>query len=306
VAGPTGGLDGITQFAGASNVSSQSQDGYASGDLSGIVVDGTGVVKGLYTNGQKLAIGQLAIAKFRSNEGLGAAGHNMWIETRDSGNGRHGHRRQRRPRRRIGGSGRAVERRLAGQFVDLIAHQRAFEANSKTITTPTRCSSSSRTSSGERSPALTFVTAMEDEQSPEQENAKPVKKGATHHRSAARRGRRDGRERGGGAVLGPSLAGNKAQAAAHAPAASASSSEDAPPGEASTLEPIIVDVREASGEIHHLKVGLAIELGQGVTEEEFKKARAAHARRSHLVLAQSALRRDHDARQVRSHPHRAR
>jgi flagellar hook protein FlgE len=129
------GLDGITQFAGASNVSSQSQDGYASGDLSGIVVDGTGVVKGLYTNGQKLAIGQLTVAKFRSNEGLGAAGHNMWIETRDSGNAALG---------TAGSGGRgavsagAVEQSnvdLASQFVDLIAHQRAFEANSKTITT---------------------------------------------------------------------------------------------------------------------------------------------------------------------------
>src|SRR5215471_18395716 len=132
---PGTGLDGITQFAGASNVSSQSQDGYASGDLSGIVVDGTGVVKGLYTNGQKLAIGQLAIAKFRSNEGLGAAGHNLWIETRDSGNAAMG---------TAGSGGRAavsagaVEQSnvdLAQQFVDLIAHQRAFQANSKTITT---------------------------------------------------------------------------------------------------------------------------------------------------------------------------
>jgi flagellar hook protein FlgE len=132
---PGTGLDGVTQFAGASNVSSQSQNGYASGDLSGIAVDGTGVVKGLYTNGQKLAIGQLAIAKFRSNEGLGAAGHNMWIETRDSGNAALG---------TAGSGGRAavsagaIEQSnvdLAQQFVDLIAHQRAFQANSKTITT---------------------------------------------------------------------------------------------------------------------------------------------------------------------------
>ena len=46
------GLDGTTQFAGSSNVSSQSQDGYASGDFSGVAIDGTGVVQGLYTNGQ--------------------------------------------------------------------------------------------------------------------------------------------------------------------------------------------------------------------------------------------------------------
>jgi flagellar hook protein FlgE len=135
LAGGGTGLDGITQFAGASNVSSQSQDGYASGDLAGISVDGTGVVKGMYTNGQKLAIGQLAVAKFRSNEGLGRAGHNQWIETRDSGAAAMG---------TAGSGGRAsvaagtLEQSnvdIAQQFVDLIAHQRAFQANSKTITT---------------------------------------------------------------------------------------------------------------------------------------------------------------------------
>jgi flagellar basal body-associated protein FliL len=75
-----------------------------------------------------------------------------------------------------------------------------------------------------------------------------------------------------GAVLGPTLAGKPAahEPAGHA-AASAQGSEDAPPGEAAALDPIIVDVREASGEMHHLKVGIAIELGHGVSEDEFKK-----------------------------------
>ncbi len=129
------GLTGSTQFASPSSVSNQSQDGYASGDLAGISVDGTGVVKGTYTNGQKLDIGQLAIAKFRSNEGLGRAGHNLWIATRESGDAAVGTAGS-------GGrgavSGGALEQSnvdLATQFVDLIAHQRAFSANSKTITT---------------------------------------------------------------------------------------------------------------------------------------------------------------------------
>lgn len=129
------GYDGITQFAGSSNVSSQSQDGYASGDLSGVSVDSQGVVSGVYSNGQRLNIGQLAIAKFRSNEGLARAGSNQWIETGSSGAAAIG----------VAGSGGrgavtsgALEQSnvdLAGQFVDLIAHQRAFQANSKTITT---------------------------------------------------------------------------------------------------------------------------------------------------------------------------
>ncbi len=129
------GLDGTTQFASPSNVSSQSQDGYSSGDFSGLAIDGTGVVQGLYTNGQKVAMAQLAIAKFRSNDGLGRAGQNLWIETRDSGTAAMG----------VAGSGGrgatsagALEGSnvdLAEEFVGLIQHQRSFSANAKTITT---------------------------------------------------------------------------------------------------------------------------------------------------------------------------
>ena len=129
------GLDGTTQFAGQSNVSSQSQDGYASGDFSGVAIDGTGVVQGLYTNGQKIAMAQLAVAKFRSNDGLGRAGQNVWIETRESGTAAMG---------TAGSGGRGATSAgalegsnvdLAEEFVGLIQHQRSFSANSKTITT---------------------------------------------------------------------------------------------------------------------------------------------------------------------------
>jgi flagellar basal body-associated protein FliL len=73
-----------------------------------------------------------------------------------------------------------------------------------------------------------------------------------------------------GAVLGPSLAGKgHAQSAAAAAASAAEHAEEG--GELAALDPIIVDIREANGEAHHLKVGIAVELGKGVTEEEFKK-----------------------------------
>lgn len=125
----------MTGFGSPSNVSSQSQDGYTSGDFSGIAIDGQGVVMGLYTNGQKLAISQMAVAKFRSNDGLGRAGESLWIDTRDSGPAAMGTAAS-------GGRGSvssgAVESSnvdLATEFVSLIQHQRSFSANSKTITT---------------------------------------------------------------------------------------------------------------------------------------------------------------------------
>lgn len=129
------GLAGTTQFASDSAVSSQSQDGYTSGEFSGLAIDGTGLVQGLYTNGQKVTIGQLAVAKFRSNDGLGRAGQNLWIETRDSGTAALGG---------AGAGGRASVSSgalessnvdLGEEFVGLIQHQRSFSANSKTITT---------------------------------------------------------------------------------------------------------------------------------------------------------------------------
>jgi len=129
------GLDGTTQFSSASAVSSQSQDGFASGEFSGLSIDGTGLVQGLYTNGQKIAIGQLAIAKFRSNDGLGRAGQNLWIETRDSGTAALG---AAGAGGRASVSGAALESSnvdLGEEFVGLIQHQRSFSANSRTITT---------------------------------------------------------------------------------------------------------------------------------------------------------------------------
>jgi len=132
------GLSGTTQFAGGggkSNVSSQSQDGYASGDFSGVSVDGQGVVTGLYTNGQKIAMAQLGVAKFRSNDGLGRAGQNLWIETRDSGTAAMGTAGSGGRGATTGGALEGSNVDLASEFVGLIQHQRSFSANSKTITT---------------------------------------------------------------------------------------------------------------------------------------------------------------------------
>ena len=122
---------------------------------------------------------------------------------------------------------------------------------------------------------------MEEEaKSPEGDGAKPAKKKgsklvllvlgavvATATSAAA------------GAVLGPALTGGKPAkgepppraAAAHAAAAAQGGEGEGPVSEPAALDPIIVDVREANGEMHHLKVGIAVELGVGVPEEEFKK-----------------------------------
>lgn len=76
----------------------------------------------------------------------------------------------------------------------------------------------------------------------------------------------------GGAGAGGAIAGSKFLGA---PAAAAEPAEPEPPPEeprnSTRFTPIVVDVRDQDGAMHHLKVGLSAEFPQTVTEDEFTK-----------------------------------
>lgn len=129
------GLDGMTQFSMESSVSSQSQDGASSGELTGISVRSDGLVFGQFTNGRSVAMAEVSIANFRSPTGLGRAGQGLWVATSESGDPVLGS---------AGAGGRgsissgAVESSnvdIAEEMVAMIQHQRAYSANSKVLTT---------------------------------------------------------------------------------------------------------------------------------------------------------------------------
>ena len=129
------GLDGMTQFSMESGVSSQSQDGSSSGDLTGISVQSDGLVLGQFSNGRSLAMAEVQVAKFGSPSGLGRAGSGLWVATAESGGAVLG---------APGGGGRgslssgAIETsnvEIADEMVSMIQHQRAYSANSKVLTT---------------------------------------------------------------------------------------------------------------------------------------------------------------------------
>jgi flagellar hook protein FlgE len=128
-------LSGLSQFATPSTVTENSADGYTSGDLSSVSINDAGVVTGVYTNGEKVELSQLAVAKFRANDGLARMGGNLWSSTRTSGAPVVG-------TANTGGRGSISAEFLEGsnvdisqQFVEMITHQRAFSANSRIITT---------------------------------------------------------------------------------------------------------------------------------------------------------------------------
>jgi len=128
------GLAGSTQAAATYNTSFQSQDGYAAGELVSIIVDADGVITGTFSNGEKRTMGQLAIADFKGS-GLNRLGGNIFAATNESGEAMIGGANS-------GGRGSVNSKVLESSNVDLssefgnmIITQRAFQANSRTITT---------------------------------------------------------------------------------------------------------------------------------------------------------------------------
>jgi len=63
-----------TQFGGQFGVTSITQNGYATGQLSTVAIDPTGIVSAVYTNGRSTQLGQLAMANFPNPQGLKALG----------------------------------------------------------------------------------------------------------------------------------------------------------------------------------------------------------------------------------------
>jgi flagellar hook protein FlgE len=136
---PTGsggtGVDGVTTAAGDSAATYLNQDGASSGDLGGFSIAQDGTVTGMYTNGESRQLGQIATATFTASNALNRAGGGLFTTSADSGDpivGRPG----------SGGHGSiesgALESSnvdLASEFVNMIAVQRGFQSNSRSITT---------------------------------------------------------------------------------------------------------------------------------------------------------------------------
>jgi len=125
----------LTQYAAPSTTTFQTQDGYPAGMLRSVSVDEAGVITGSYSNGQLVPLFQVALVDFPSYYGLTKMGNNLYGASLESGDAMPG----------MPGSGRlgsispsAIEMSnvdLAQEFVKMITTQRAFQANSRVITT---------------------------------------------------------------------------------------------------------------------------------------------------------------------------
>jgi len=129
------GQTGTVQMGGAFATRQMTVDGFSSGFLDKLETDSTGRIFGVFTNGQRRSLYQVALAKFPNDSVLTKVGNNLQQESIASG----------APVLEKPGNGGmgtitpyGLEQSnvdLANQFVKLIVAQRGYEANSKTILT---------------------------------------------------------------------------------------------------------------------------------------------------------------------------
>jgi flagellar hook protein FlgE len=128
-------LSGSTQFGQNFGVTSVTQNGFTTGQISGVSVSSTGIVQANYTNGQAKSLGQVAVANFADQNGLGQVQNTNWVQTFASGQPVFG---------QAGGANLGVIQSgsieqsnvdITAQLVNMITAQRAFQANAEMIST---------------------------------------------------------------------------------------------------------------------------------------------------------------------------
>lgn len=128
-------LGKATQYGSSFAVNSLTEDGYATGRLSGIEVSQEGVVQARFTNGQATPLGQIAMATFANPQGLQQLGNTGWGETFSSGPVIRGAANTSNFGLVQSGALEGSNVDITAQLVNMITAQRSFQANAQAITT---------------------------------------------------------------------------------------------------------------------------------------------------------------------------
>ncbi len=123
----------MSQYGSDFNVTTNSQDGYASGSYTGLSISEDGGIYATYSNDQTQLQGIVAVATFPNQGALADAGDTSWRATMESGDailGKPG----------VGGAGALKSKSLessnvdsTAELVDMVVAQSNYQANAKSI-----------------------------------------------------------------------------------------------------------------------------------------------------------------------------
>lgn len=129
------GVDLTTQYGTASGLAQQTQNGFGAGALQTFSVETNGIINGRFSNGQVRPLAQLALARFPDPLGLVRTGKNAFAESGTSGQPLVGPATSAGLGRILSNTLELSNVDLGEEFIDMIAAQRGFQANSRVITT---------------------------------------------------------------------------------------------------------------------------------------------------------------------------
>src|SRR5205823_8851707 len=128
-------LSQITQLASTPSSLSSNTDGASAGTLTTFTVGQAGDITGVYSNGYKQPLGQIAMASFSNPSGLVKQGGNLFVASANSGTPMIGTPATSGRGQIATGFLEGSNVDLAQQFTNMIMAERGFQANSKVITT---------------------------------------------------------------------------------------------------------------------------------------------------------------------------
>ena len=134
-AGITISMAQTTQYNADTARSIPTQDGYATGQITNLTIDGTGTLFANFSNNQSKAIGQVALASFTNEQGLQPVGGTSWKETFASGIPGYDAPKTGTLGEVVSNSLEESNVNLTNELVDLIKGQSNYQANAKTIST---------------------------------------------------------------------------------------------------------------------------------------------------------------------------
>jgi flagellar hook protein FlgE len=137
IAGYTVDLSDITSFSGISDARVFDTDGQTAGALASLSysVSDTGQIVGVYSNGLKQVLGQVAMATFKNPTGLEKIGDSSFRSSVNSGYAQVGTPGSAGMGSVVTGALEMSNVDLSQEFTNLIIAQRGFQANSRILTT---------------------------------------------------------------------------------------------------------------------------------------------------------------------------
>ncbi|WP_341252560.1 flagellar hook protein FlgE [Euzebya pacifica] len=132
--GEPGDPDGLVQFSGEQTMTALGQDGSEIGFLRSFSIDPSGLISGVFSNGMRRDLGQVALAAFNNPTGLERAGDTAFRATANSGEAAMGVAGTGPFGSIAGGTVEMSNVDLAAEFTNMISAQRGFQANSRVIT----------------------------------------------------------------------------------------------------------------------------------------------------------------------------